>query len=171
MPEADPPRPLRLGDRQVFYIYNAMGVEGQDKDVNSLLAYCETPDSGPAVAAALFAALHLARTDIIMEPGMVRFYDQAPDAEIEAFSDAFQPYHFKNLDALSGLTDAVAARASARDVRIETPAASSVAVPPPMSQTGGSSASTDTPRGSRKRSTEGEPLRSPKVARGHPGPS
>ena len=162
---------LRVGGRQVFYIYNAMGVEGQDDEVSSLLAYCETPEFGPFVAAALFAALHLARTDIIMEPGMVRFYDMAPQAEIDAFCGAFQPYTFRNPDALSGLTAAAAARASARDVRIETPVASSVAVPPPMSQTGGSSASTDTPRGSRKRSTEGEPLRSPKIARGHPGPS
>jgi hypothetical protein len=162
---------LRVGGRQVFYIYNAMGVEGQDDEVSSLLAYCETPEFGPFVAAALFAALHLARTDIIMEPGMVRFYDMAPQAEIDALCGAFERYTFSNPHALSGLTVEAAARASPRDVRIETPAASGVADPPPTSQTGGSSASTGTPRGSRKRPTTGEPFRSPKVARAHPGRS
>jgi hypothetical protein len=147
MPEADPPRPLRLGDRQVFYIYNAMGVEGQDKDVNSLLAYCETPDSGPAVAAALFAALHLARTDIIMEPGMVRFYDQASGDEVRAFRDAFQQYEFKNPNAISELTRMVANHAPARGARTESTAASCAAVPASMSQIGGSSASTRGPPG------------------------
>ena len=147
MPEADPPRPLRLGDRQVFYNYNAMGAEGQDKDVNSLLAYCETPDSGPAVAAALFAALHLARTDIIMEPGMVRFHDEASREEVRTFHDAFRQYDFKNPNAISELTAMVENHAPARGARTEPTAASCAAVPASMPQVGGSSASTRGPPG------------------------
>ena len=62
---------LRLSKKRVFYIYNAMGVRGQEAEICTLLAYCETDDA-PSLFAALMAAIRTRRPDVRLEPGMVR---------------------------------------------------------------------------------------------------